>query len=1460
MRGVILAFAVLFLFSMPFTFADSYDEERCDDPGYSIGVFRHLGVLRNYCLTDLPCTVDVRRTTGMPNYFPVNIGNMFTAGGHGLQLRTVGPVYDFTSSGCETPGGCIEPYEWGGVDGSYATITIPENTYPSEGSIGLAHFGYVQGCEPIGITHGVQWYYFPPLDSLYIYDNSDNDNVCQTDAPCNIKVEHDFRPFINDIKVFANQGGISWTADSRDLNSGIIISNADYSFDEARFDSPNYMYFTIPANTFGAGTVDIEIFDMLQKFSIAEQETGGFGTITFEEPTTYIRVSPSNCYSNQDCEINIEVVGLTISEDDEFGFYGPAGNFGPLGMNDATVNNNIITYQISANTFSSGSATVQYFHRPTLTTLEDDMAFSASATIPIDITVNPEECILQEDCDVEIILNQPPSFANDDIVFVGAVTDRLLGPFFLTDPQVSVSGSTISFTIPANEFNEPVNAYYYRNLGDNNYDYDYEVINMINELDITVSPSICTRTQNCNLEISNQYYDFNEDFELQLIHETEGISTIPFSSLDILGNSVSYLLAQNYYSSSGNVEVFVRDTTRPLLQDSDSLLMIDPQISTCEYQLTIISHNTNGATCVDENNMLCDQGEQVGNAVYISPVGDCSNVQELVLNFEDSYDGSCVTDGVVLEPFRITGLNGLNTGNLPFTIDQAIPEVCEFKQMLPTSVQAIESDGNSVFSQLNLGYFIFGSNPEISGNDIFASLSGVDCGTSDNPCDNLVDEMSLEVTFPNIYSDYLIQDSFILANINDPYSCNFPLLDSVFDDFTCNEDLINSKYVCNSIEQLPPSLSPECYNAEVSLNEITLYKHDVPIIESSNTEGSILLDGPSGNCELLNFEVDVSDCDSGVEGNFCWTGEEVKFTAEIIGYGCSQVEEILLREIPITEYLDGQVSCDLSTLGGLSLSRVSITGQTHAFEGVLSMPVMDDDAEYFACFGNRLAIDSLEGFSSSGSLIMGNVTEGYFDIHAGPCRQFEEIDRVNSLSDLFRSYDSAHFTPGASEILSTRRDFGYNDILPFSYSGFSFGDYSKNCDSLYDERCNPGEYLSVLLYAIGDCSEIEAVKFNFDYMDDSSPYPQYSEPADLGTGSAQECFTDDGLILRSNDDLYSINDLNNKTGIANLNYKIKWVPDGNGVANCLNEAIWPTSVELLNADSSVNNTWIIEHNSLASQVYPLANPGFFRFGDISGFETFRFCGEVRGEPDSYGVFPVLREKSCFNYDPPIDTVTSTEYSGKCSSETDCLWVYGPGNYPMPDYDGAPRPPANDYDFWSNVNCYEEGSTINHFMFDDASGTHYPVTLVCMGRQQWQNSSGDLLDVNPWCPDYGTEEPLWEPPNLYDSNLNGYCRPAHEVCDVGTNSSMSIFYNLNDEAMEQLECDVPISQIMQDNSSGGLMEKCLVSYSGYVEGLNDPLEFPKVRACCPEIKIPVQTNDGNNQLFYFYDNSETIKIY
>ena len=80
-------------------------------------------------------------------------------------------------------------------------------------------------------------------------------------------------------------------------------------------------------------------------------------------------------------------------------------------------------------------------------------------------------------------------------------------------------------------------------------------------------------------------------------------------------------------------------------------------------------------------------------------------------------------------------------------------------------------------------------------------------------------------------------------------------------------------------------------------------------------------------------------------------------------------------------------------------------------------------------------------------------------------------------------------------------------------------------------------------------------------------------------------------------------------------------------------------------------------------------------------------------------------------------------------------------------------------------------------------------------------------------------------------------------------------------LDQLDCDQNVSIMLADNVTGGLAETCFDSFGTLNFKPDDPLEYPKVTACCPMVGIPIITQASGDQMFYFYDDAVSpIKIY
>ncbi len=298
--------------------------------------------------------------------------------------------------------------------------------------------------------------------------------------------------------------------------------------------------------------------------------------------------------------------------------------------------------------------------------------------------------------------------------------------------------------------------------------------------------------------------------------------------------------------------------------------------------------------------------------------------------------------------------------------------------------------------------------------------------------------------------------------------------------------------------------------------------------------------------------------------------------------------------------------------------------------------------------------------------------------------------------------------------------------------------------------------------------------------------------------------------------------------------------------------MWAEKIILYDYLGNINSTRNFTHNkwsvdtpnpSSSNPDKGWVDPGFFKFGNISGFDTERFCGEVW---DDSGV--KLRDKACNQYNPPINTWTNVSLSGKCPAEDYCLWQ-GPGVLPLSD--GEPLPPASDADFWSGVYCVPPGGNVTAF-FDGKA-----VELTCLGKvydgKEYIDNGLGFYDyvgpdrwVNAWCPVYGSAGPVW----LQSGVFPGHCAPAQETCDSGTDSSLPVFH-VGGRAVNQLVCDDSFDVLLD----GGLLaETCFDT--------NDPVDngsvFPKISVCCPLVSIPVIADEGDTD-FNIYEFG-SVKIY
>ncbi|MBT3416994.1 hypothetical protein HON86_03200 [Candidatus Woesearchaeota archaeon] len=360
----ILLIFVLVLFLVNFVSSDDCGIDTCG--GFSQpDIFDQTSMSYNYCIRDSDCVQEFRITNlGSP----VNFENWRVLGSsHRSELDIDYPCnwnptggYTFSAvDGCMPPSGgeCVSPF-YLNVDSSSGVITLPADTYP----VGVVGVSYGGACSGGGWAEGFNWYNLNPFAD----DLAFSDPGCVADEPCEISIasQDEGRKFYGDVAVSGTD----------DCSNSLYLDQSEITKEY----SDGAIRFTIPANTFCSGDIELKIYDLIDHINI-EDQSGGWVSFVMDEgegviDPIVIEVSPNQCYIDQSCDITITVVEGTIDVDvHSIEFFKGDDSFWELialDSGDVIINGNVISYTLPPNLVNVGEMNVIYSILSTLDILD----------------------------------------------------------------------------------------------------------------------------------------------------------------------------------------------------------------------------------------------------------------------------------------------------------------------------------------------------------------------------------------------------------------------------------------------------------------------------------------------------------------------------------------------------------------------------------------------------------------------------------------------------------------------------------------------------------------------------------------------------------------------------------------------------------------------------------------------------------------------------------------------------------------------------------------------------------------------------------------------------------------------------------------------------------------------------------------------------------------------------------
>lgn len=896
----------------------------------------------------------------------------------------------------------------------------------------------------------------------------------------------------------------------------------------------------------------------------------------------------------------------------------------------------------------------------------------------------------------------------------------------------------------------------------------------------------------------------------------------------------------------------------------------------CVINLVNVSQKDYGANCEADQNLLCDKGDKVGFRITTNNHPDCSLISHLRVDFSSASTCSIGPDLNDEYPvINITLTSGLSAStDVSYALTADIPASCMLQTMVPDFAQGRSTKGPVTASTLG-GSFVFGANYHFSATK--ATISGVACSGPSGTCQQ-GDTVRLSIEFPPIGANPLLFNS-ASVKLSDGSTCTY-----YFNDYTDTGDTefvfsraspnnfnfnpancvtASGRTTCEMTKTISNPIKAECAGKLANL-ESTLLLHTsetlgltqalhqaVPIAYAQSNEGSIPF--AAGGCVLQPGPIgfDKSACTEGT-GNECWTGDIIDLSflvEETIPGGCANLAKGIVTSQSVTNNF---VECNLGDVGGLNLSVNPVGGNFYLVRGnfavkdMLSSPAKD-------CQNVLLNLSRVSVVDNANNPVLDiSVADKQLKFWVGQCRMADTENAFWGSSSKTNAFLSTKLTSIASDSysLSTVRkrvNFG-NTLLPTEIFKGLNEFYGTNPELCYSQNatseefvCDPDDDLAIATRYSGDCSEVASVEVGFDFAASdniivsgtSLPFT-FSTPPAQTLGSAAECFPNGGkLIINSsgndfNSPLYS---LYTRSGVANLLYKISWIPD-----SCLNKRLVANTLTFRDASNNVIDTRTITHNQIIGG-NGWEDPGTIKFGPIGGYDAEKYCGAIYTDDGG-----LLADRSCNMHSPLVATYLRPN-GAKCPTENHCLWSKDPG------FNGQALPILTDSNFWNSVECVPPGTRRSTTM----NGTTFDV--VCMGQQVNGTEDGTAWGAEtyakPWCPawdssDGTNDDSVWELLVSGNPQFGGVCRKRTAICDQGYSSLNT---PANPWPVNILTCDAPINQTIKDLSVGGSAEKCFDSV------LPDMgITFPKVQVCCPFFTVP-----GPSGPYEFYQD-EAIKIY